>query len=266
MTGFSILFAVAALVAAIVMGVRVRRQGTALGAAADRIAQLQTDLDEMRTERAQQTLRADTAEAAHDEAITRATALDAELQVAVSTIAEAIRTRDDAHRAVEALQAAQLGSVDADALWALELARLDRRWHMSVAPGIGFTSPLAECAPGDAPRVALDIVASALREETGTRYVIDWQATAELPVATALLVVRAGDELLSAAALASEVVRLRVAEAPEHVVLTVEAFDDAEQPVALAPIAAGKVAAVGPSSAEVVDGATVRVSRPPTAA
>lgn len=265
MTVFLILLAVAAGTAAAVLAVRVRRQSTALGAAADRIGGLSAELDAVRGERAQQTLRADTAEAERDEARARAASLDSELRVAASALAEAIRTRDAANQQADDMRAAQLRSADANALWALELARVERRWHLSVAPGIGFTSPLAECSPADKPKVALEIIASALREETGTRSTIDWQVTSTLPEATALLVLRAGDELLSAAAFASDKVTLRVTADETHAVLTLDAVDDNQQPVELTPIDAGVVAPPGPSSAEVIDAATVRVSVPSAA-
>jgi hypothetical protein len=260
MTVLFVLLAAAALAAAVVLGVRVRNQARALGAAADRAAALHADLDAARHERSQQTLRADTAEAARDEADTRAAALDSELQVAASTLAEAIRTRDAAQREAADLRDALATSADAQVLWALEIARVERRWHLSVAPGIGLTSPLARCTPGDAPRVALDIIASALREETGTRFAIDWQLDAPLPAATALLVVRTGEELLSAAALSSDRVELHVTRQGDHVTVGVDAVDDDQQPVALAPLDLATGLRPGPASAAVGADATVQIT------
>jgi hypothetical protein len=260
MTVLFVLLAAAALAAAVVLGVRVRNQGRALGAAADRAAALQADLDAARHERAQQTLRADTAEAARDEADTRAAALESELQVAASTLAEAIRTRDAAQRDAAELRDTLTASADAQVLWALEVARVERRWHASVAPGIGFTSPLARCAPDDAPRVALDIIADALREETGTRFAIDWRLDTALPAASALLVVRTAEELMSAAALSSDRVRLHVTRHDDHVAVVVDAVDDDQQPVALAPLGLAPGLRPGPASAAAGADASVQIS------
>jgi hypothetical protein len=259
MTVLLVLIAAAALAAAVVLGVRARRQSRALGVAADRFAALQNDLDTARNDRVQQMLRADTAEAARDEAETRAAALDGELQVAASALAEAIRARDVAQLDIAELRDTLTTSADAHALWALEVARVERRWHLSVAPGIGLTSPLARCAPEDAPRVALDIIASALREETGTRFAIDWQLDLRLPPAAALLVVRTGEELLSAAALSSDRAELRVSQRDDHVLVGVDAVDDDQQPVALAPLELAGGLRAGPASATVGDDTTVAI-------
>lgn len=238
----SILFAIAAATAALVLAVRVRRQALALGAAGDRATTLGADLDEARNDRAQQVLRADTAEAERDEQRARSGALASEVQVAASTLAEAVRARDAAHAEIERLGAAQSVNADAVVLWSLELARVERRWHTGVAPGMHLTSPLATSAPTEQPRLALEIIAAALREEVGTRFTIDWQITETLPVDVALLTVRTADEILAAAALSCELVHLVVAQDVEqaHVELTVEAFDSDGTPLTLAAIALPK--------------------------
>jgi hypothetical protein len=76
-------------------------------------------------------------------------------------------------------------------------------------------------------------MSSAVREETGTRVKITWQLTNALAPATAVLVVRLGDEMLAAAALQCEMVELQVAEVDDFVQLTLAAFDNADAPVAL---------------------------------
>lgn len=239
MVVLSILFAVAAVTAACVLAIRVRRQGRALGAAADRAAALEAELDRTRTDRAVQTVRADTSEAERNEAAASLRAASSELQVAVGALNDATRARDallvevDAHLAeLEALRTAHASCTDTTALWALELARVERRWHLSVAPGIGLTSPLTACAPDDRPRVAVEILADALREETGTRFAIDWSAERPLPAVTALLVVRAADELLSAHALAAERIHLAVTADTTTVTLAVTAYDTDDAPLA----------------------------------
>lgn len=251
MVVLSILLAVAATTAAFVLAVRVRRQGRALGAAADRAAALETELDRTRTDRAMQAVRADTAEAERNEAAASLRAASSELQVAVGSLNEATRARDavlvelDAQRTeldelrteLDELRASHASCTDTTALWALELARIERRWHLSVAPGIGLTSPLTVCEPDDRLQTAVAILADALREETGTRFQIAWQVERPLPAVTALLVVRAADELLSAHALTAERIRLAVTAQAGTVTLVVTAYDadDATlEPAALA--------------------------------
>jgi hypothetical protein len=237
---FAILLAIAALAAALALGIRVRRQGVALGAATDRIATLSEDLDTARNDRAQQVVRADAAEAARDEALIRCTVLEGEVRTTATKLDDALVAHERARALVDDLRAQILVSADAATLWALELARVDRRWHVSVAPGIDLTSPVMSHAEADLPRLALEIIAQALREETGTRFTVDWQVTADLSPATALLVVRLGDEMLAASAMRCEMVELRVTLEPApdrahaHAVhLGLTAYDNSDQPVTL---------------------------------
>ncbi|CAB4756648.1 MAG: hypothetical protein F2754_10675 [Actinobacteria bacterium] len=234
---FPILLAIAALAAALALGVRMRRQGHALGAAIDRIGTLSDDLDTVRNDRAQQVIRADDAESAHVEAEARFDALETDLRSTTAKLEAALLAYEHAHTAAGALRDQLLVSADAATLWALELARVDRRWHLSVAPGIGLTSPVMSSAECELPHVALDIIAAALREETGTRFSIDWQLTEPLSLAAAVLVVRLGDEMLASSALKCELVQLQVASAGDFVVLTLAAFDNSDAPVTLPELA-----------------------------
>jgi hypothetical protein len=234
---FAILLAIAATAAALALGVRVRRQGHALGAASDRITTLSADLDTVRNDRAEQALRADAAEAERDEANAKAIALEVDARAAAAELDDALVAYEHSRAAADDLRARILVSADAATLWALELARIDRRWHVSVAPGIDLTSPVMSNAESELPHVALDIIAAALREETGTRFSIDWQLTADLSPAVALLVVRLGDEMLAASALKCEIVQLRVAGAGDFVQLTLTALDNSDAPVSVPDLA-----------------------------
>ncbi len=234
---FAILLAIAATAAALVLAVRVRRQGHALGAAGARIVTLSEDLDTVSNDRAEHVLRADTAEAARDEAEARATALEAEVRTASDRLGDAITAYEHTRDAADELRAQLASRADAATLWALELARVDRRWHVSVAPGIDLTSPIASSPEAELPRVALEIIAAALREETGTRFAIDWQLADALPPAGAILVVRFGDEMLAASALQCEMVELRVTASGDFVELTLAASDNSDTPVSLPDVA-----------------------------
>jgi hypothetical protein len=234
---FAILLAIAATAAALALGVRVRRQGHALGAASDRITSLSDDLDAVRNDRAQQVVRADEAESARVEAETRSEVVETEIRTTSAKLDDALTAYEHIRTEAEELRDKLLVSADAATLWALELARVDRRWHDSVAPGIDLTSPVMSSAESDLPHVALDIVAAALREETGTRFSIDWRLTEPLSLATAVLVVRLGDEMLSASALKCELVELRVADAGDFVQLTLAAYDNSDAPVTLPDLA-----------------------------
>lgn len=233
---FAILLAIAAVAAALVLAVRVQRQGKALAVAGQRIETLELDIDTARLDRAQQVLRADTAEAERDEASTRVAALEEEVRAASATLQSAVRTRDEAIDEANRVRSMLESRVDAEPLWALELARLERRWHVSVAPGIDLTSPLTEGRPADRPRIALEIIAAAIREETGTRIAITWQLTNELPTTAALLTVRAGDEMLAAAASLCEDAELQVTDRDGRITLSLEAADGEGVPVELPPI------------------------------
>lgn len=234
---FAILLAIAALAAALALGVRVRGQGHALGAADDRIATLSEDLDTVRNDRAQQMERADDAESARLEAEAVSGALETDLRSTSAKLDDALLAYEHVRAAADALRDQLLVSADAATLWALELARVDRRWHVSVAPGIDLTSPVMSSVESELPHVALDIIAAALREETGTRFSIDWRLTQPLSLAAAVLVVRLGDEMLAASALKCELVQLQVASAGDFVQLALAAYDNSDAPVTLPDLA-----------------------------
>ena len=260
----SILFAIAAVAAAVALAIHVRRHGLALGAADNRAATLEADLGHAREDQAQQLLRAETAERERHEQQARADSLASEVQVAALALAEAISARGNATAELEQLRAERRAAADAATLWALELARVERRWHTSVAPGIDLTSPLSTSDAADQPRLALEIIVAALREETGTRFDIDWRINGALPVPATLVTVRTADEMLAAAALACETGHLVAAQEHNTIVLAIEAFDLGGVPVALAPFTfASAIDTADTARAFTIDGAIARISMDP---
>ena len=195
-------------------------------AADDRLTELSGELDA-----AQQKL----AEASSDLADVREQLSDAQIELD-NTEAAASRARDDAAAARreaaaanEALVAARSSSHDAAALWALELARSERRWRQSVAPGIDVPSPFDDT--DDALHLAVDVEAAALREEVGTRIEVEWSAPPGLSADQAMVVLRLAQELLASAAQPAETLDLRVAADGPDVVVSLRALDENDDEV-----------------------------------
>ncbi len=98
----------------------------------------------------------------------------------------------------------------AEMLWDLELARSERAWRNSVAINpVDDNSPFESAA--DPTRTAVEIEASALREDVGALIEIDWQATPIESASQRLLVVRVAQEMLATAARAPGAAKLVVA-------------------------------------------------------
>jgi hypothetical protein len=116
-----------------------------------------------------------------------------------------------------------------EALWALERARVERRWRQSVAADPTDPSPFGGSA--DPARVAVEVEVAAIREEVGSDLAADWQVGDHLSVADGLLVVRAAQELLATASRAVEQGTLVVARDAGSVRLSIGGSDGA--PVAL---------------------------------
>lgn len=111
----------------------------------------------------------------------------------------------------------ELGSTDGGhpaTLWALELARSKRTWRTSVA-----ANPFAEPTPfeetDDPVRLAVEVEASALRENVGALVDIDWQIGPVTDPTRSHLIVRVAQELLEAAARNPEPLRLVVSGDPD---------------------------------------------------
>jgi hypothetical protein len=197
-------------------------------AADDRLTELSSELDS-----AQQQL----TEATSDLADVREQLSDAQVELdRIEAVAsrlrdEAAAARRAADEANEALLAARSSGHDAAALWALELARSERRWRQSVAPGIDVPSPFADT--DDALHLAVDVEAAALREEVGTRIEVEWAAPAGLSADQSVVVLRLAQELLASAAKPAETLDLRVSADGPDVVVSLRALDENDDEVAI---------------------------------
>lgn len=112
--------------------------------------------------------------------------------------AEAVRAAEHRARAsADALAVAEAAArVDVDDLWAMELARTERTWRISVASDPLGPSPFTTAE--DPLRAAVEVEAAAWREESGTFVELDWDVPADLPVATRLVALRRVQEELAA--------------------------------------------------------------------
>jgi hypothetical protein len=114
--------------------------------------------------------------------------------------------------------AVDTGLANPDLLWALEVVRTARTWRYSVAVGPDEGSPFGT---GDDPlRVAIEVEAAALREESGAEIDIDWDLPMRLDTSRSLIVLRAAQETLAAAARLADTVVLGVLADGGDVVLT----------------------------------------------
>jgi hypothetical protein len=110
-------------------------------------------------------------------------------------------------------------SLDANGLWALEAVRFDRVWRDHAAVGPNVASPLADTA--DPARAAVEILAEALREDSGTAIEVRWKADEVLPPAPAARLVRGCEEVLAVARSADEGVVEVFQDGKDQYVLTV---------------------------------------------
>lgn len=106
------------------------------------------------------------------------------------------------------------GDTSAEMLWDLEVARSERAWRNSVA-----INPVDDPSPfettDDALRTAVEIEASALREDVGALITVDWQAKPIESAARRLLIVRVAQEMLAPASRAPGAARLLVTQDDE---------------------------------------------------
>jgi hypothetical protein len=159
-------------------------------------------------------------------------------QRAEASAKEAEKSDAVARAATERALALERRALDAGALWALEAIRFDRMWRDHAAVGPNEPSPLADTS--DPARAAIEIVAEALREDSGTTIEVQWKADEVAAPAPAARLVRACEELLATArsvdngvievhrgdVAGSFVVRVRtepVLDAPDHVLAALEA-------------------------------------------
>jgi F0F1-type ATP synthase membrane subunit b/b' len=150
---------------------------------------------------------------------------------------EAEKSDAVARAASERVLALERETVDANGLWALEAVRFDRVWRDHAAVGPDAPSPLADTV--DPARAAIEILAEALREDSGTAIEVQWKADQAAAPAPAARLVRACEEVLAVARAADEgvievhqegsdtyVVKVRTeppVSVPPHVVAALEA-------------------------------------------
>lgn len=115
----------------------------------------------------------------------------------------------------------------ADTLWALEVARSERSWRNSVA-----INPVDDPSPfddtDDPVRTAVEIEASALREDVGALIDVEWKIEPIEASARRILVVRVAQEMLASASRAPGAARL-VASQNEDDGSLVLAFEPADE-------------------------------------
>ena len=142
------------------------------------------------------------------------------------------------------LRAMTVGGHDPATLWALELARSERRWRSEVSPDRNAISPIVGA---DNPLlVALEIEAAAAREEAGTDVRVEWNLAAPLGPGLSLAVLRVVQELLAVAVKEAELVVLRVSEEGDDLLVEVTAVasDGTSVRVTLPGVAAGGIETV----------------------
>jgi hypothetical protein len=125
---------------------------------------------------------------------------------------------------------------NAEMLWDLEVARSERAWRNSVA-----INPVDDPSPfettEDPVRTAVEIEASALREDVGAMITVDWTAGLIESPSRRLIVVRVAQEMLALASRAPGAAKLMVAEqgADGELTLEFETMDDSKQVINLIP-------------------------------
>lgn len=123
-------------------------------------------------------------------------------EAAAASAKEADKAEAVARAATDRALALERETVDANGLWALEAMRFDRMWRDHAAVGPNAPSPLADAA--DPARAAVEILAEALREDSGTAIDVRWKADDTPAPAPAARLVRACEELLAVARSADE--------------------------------------------------------------
>ncbi|MEL6982502.1 MAG: hypothetical protein AAFO29_08765, partial [Actinomycetota bacterium] len=137
------------------------------------------------------------------------------------------------------------GDPSADTLWDLEVARSERSWRNSVA-----INPVDDPSPFDSTddpvRTAVEIEASALREDVGALIDVEWKIPPIEASARRVLVVRVAQEMLASASRVPGAARLVVSEDADSgsLVLSFESADEGGPVLNLIP---------PPISTEVID-------------
>ncbi len=179
------------------------------------------EIDELRSTKADQAARIEAQSNEIGTLVLENNALEARAETAEAAVAAAEA------RNTGVVIGDELGTDDGHpaTLWSLELARSKRTWRTSVA-----ANPFAEPTPfeetDDPVRLAVEVEASALRENVGALVDIDWQIAPVTDPTRSHLIVRVAQELLEAAARNPEPLRLVVSGDPD-VTLRLEPRDGA---------------------------------------
>ncbi len=121
---------------------------------------------------------------------------------AAASAKEAEKSDAVARAATDRALALEQNTIDAGGLWALEAVRFDRMWRDHAAVGPDVPSPLADTV--DPARSAVEIIAEALREDSGTAIDVQWKAGDPPAAAPAARLVRACEEVLAVARAADD--------------------------------------------------------------
>lgn len=154
------------------------------------------------------------AEIARDEAAEARSAAEAQVvgvedrvRAAQAQAAAAEQSRVEAAEALARVREVAEVHPQAGGLWVLEAMRIERRWRESVAVSLD-RSPFDGTT--DPARIAVGVVVDAAREEAGTSFDLVWSLDEPVSPDQALTLVRATEELITAAALSTDGGRLEV--------------------------------------------------------
>ncbi|MEM8925736.1 MAG: hypothetical protein AAGD35_19710 [Actinomycetota bacterium] len=257
--------AVIAGVAAVVFAALFASARSAAAAAQARGVELQRTVDSLTTDNARldgelasmgEQAAATAAELATTEAaLAEATATGAELAADVETKAGRIAELEgEVEGLADRIEAAETAAASAKArasgivigelsdggarpetLWNLEVTRSERTWRTSVATNPeGDTSPFE--VSDDPLRLAVEIEASALRENVGAFITIDWQADPVDDATQRHLILRVAQELLESAARSPEPSMLSVTQDDDgEISLGLSAAEDGDQVINIIP-------------------------------
>lgn len=122
----------------------------------------------------------------------------------------------------------RITSLDPDLLWGMTLARVDRMWRVSVAPGTAEDSPLVST---DAVlRTALEVQVAAAREDAGALIDLEYSGDIDVESAPAAMVCVVVEELIAGVVALAEEGRLSVT-VGAAIDIEVEAQDDRDRAV-----------------------------------
>jgi hypothetical protein len=220
---------IAALVVVIaVLATQLVRKRRSLGAADARVASLETQLAGVMNDVAALTAQLEATSSALGQVREELSDARVEIEGGAAALADAMQrlaaTGKELGETRDELAEVRAAAHDGRALWALELARSERRWRHSVAPGIDTPSPFPTAA--DPLRLAVEVAADTLREEVGTRITVSWGLPQGLGPEQSLVVLRLAQEMAAGVAKAAETLDLDVRAEARDVIVAVRAVDE----------------------------------------